>query len=66
MDEGNDFEPGWFKLIAKMVDPQNNTLLVLYDDAQKIYGGRNFESAGKKVPFSFKSVGIKAQGQSFA
>jgi len=40
-----------------MVDPATNSLLVLYDDAQSIY-----ERAQKKN-FSFKSVGIQAQGR---
>jgi hypothetical protein len=54
VDEGHDFEPEWLKLIAQMVSPETNSLLLLYDDAQNIY--RN----GK---FSFKSVGIQAQGR---
>src|SRR6218665_3598065 len=39
-----------------MVDPATNSLLLLYDDAQSIYSKRR----GK--PFSFKSVGVQAQG----
>ena len=38
IDEGHDFQPEWFKLVAQMVDPTTNSLLVLYDDAQSIYG----------------------------
>jgi superfamily I DNA/RNA helicase len=57
IDEGHDFEPDWFKLVTQMIDPASNTLLLLYDDAQSING--------KKRPanFSFKSVGIQAQGR---
>jgi len=57
IDEGHDFEPDWFKLVIQMIDPACNSLLLLYDDAQCIYG--------KKRPanFSFKSVGIQAQGR---
>ena len=40
-----------------MVDPASNSLLVLYDDAQDIYG------RSKKQKFSFKSLGIQAQGR---
>ncbi|HEY9747388.1 MAG TPA: 3'-5' exonuclease, partial [Allocoleopsis sp.] len=40
-----------------MVDPETNSLLVLYDDAQSLYG------EDKKQKFSFKSVGIQAQGR---
>lgn len=57
IDEGHDFQPEWLKLAAQMVDPETDSLLVLYDDAQNLYG----ESGKKK--FSFKSVGIKAQGR---
>jgi superfamily I DNA/RNA helicase len=41
-----------------MVNPETNSLLVLYDDAQNLYG----EKRSKK--FSFKSAGIQAQGRS--
>lgn len=58
IDEGHDFRPEWLKLVAQMVDPATNSLLLLYDDAQNIYGRR---SAGRN--FSFKSVGIQAQGR---
>jgi hypothetical protein len=57
IDEGHDFAPEWLKLVTQMVDPATNSLLVLYDDAQSIY-----ERARSKQ-FSFKSVGIQAQGR---
>ncbi|ARV19662.1 Helicase IV [Curvibacter sp. AEP1-3] len=57
IDEGHDFAPEWLKLVTQMVDPTANSLLVLYDDAQSIY-----ERARSKQ-FSFKSVGIQAQGR---
>jgi hypothetical protein len=57
IDEGHDFAPEWLRLVVQMVDPATNSLLVLYDDAQSIY-----ERAQKKN-FSFKSVGIQAQGR---
>ncbi len=57
IDEGHDFAPEWLKLVVQMGDPATNSLLVLYDDAQSIY-----ERAQKKN-FSFKSVGIQAQGR---
>jgi len=57
IDEGHDFRSEWLKLIAQMVNQQTNSLLVLYDDAQSIYDTR------KKGKFSFKSVGIQAQGR---
>lgn len=57
IDEGHDFRSEWLKLVAQMVNPLTNSLLVLYDDAQSIY------DTGKKGKFSFKSVGIQAQGR---
>ena len=57
IDEGHDFEPQWLKLAAQMVNPETNALLVLYDDAQAIYGRK---LRGK---FSFKQLGIQAQGR---
>ena len=57
IDEGHDFAPQWLKLVAQMVSPETNALLVMYDDAQSIYG-RNLR--GK---FSFKQLGIQAQGR---
>jgi len=57
IDEGHDFQPEWLKLVAQMVNPSTSSLLVLYDDAQSIYGR---EKRGK---LSFKSLGIQAQGR---
>jgi hypothetical protein len=57
IDEGHDFRPEWLKLVTQMVDPETNSLLVLYDSAQDIYG------KSKARGFSFKSVGIQASGR---
>jgi hypothetical protein len=57
IDEGHDFEPDWFRLVTQMIDPVSNSLLLLYDDAQSIYGKK------QRGNFSFKSVGIQAQGR---
>jgi hypothetical protein len=57
IDEGHDFAPEWLRLITQMVDPVTNSLLVLYDDAQSIY------ERSRSKQFSFKSVGIQAQGR---
>lgn len=57
IDEGHDFAPDWLRLVAQMVDPETNSLLLLYDDAQTLYG-----NAGRRK-FSFASVGIQAQGR---
>ncbi|AYQ27850.1 DNA helicase II [Polaromonas sp. SP1] len=57
IDEGHDFTPEWLKLLTQMVDPATNSLLLLYDDAQSIY------ERSRKKDFSFKSVGVQAQGR---
>jgi hypothetical protein len=56
IDEGHDFAPDWYRLITQMVDPATNSLLVLYDDTQNIYG------KSERRKFSWKSVGIDAVG----
>lgn len=57
IDEGHDFEPEWLQLITQMVDPDTDSLLLLYDDAQSIYRKRS------ALDFSLSSVGIKARGR---
>ena len=56
VDEGHDFQPEWLRLVAQMIDPDTNALLLLYDDAQSIY-------SGKRRKFSFSSLGIQAKGR---
>ena len=57
IDEGHDFKAEWLKLVVGMVDPETNSLLLLYDDAQSIY------SENKTLDFSLSSVGIQARGR---
>jgi len=57
IDEGHDFEPDWLRLIVQMIDPETKSLLLLYDDAQNLYGEK------KTRKFSFKSVGVQSQGR---
>lgn len=57
IDEGHDFEEEWLKLVVQMVDPETNSLLMLYDDAQSIYK----KSSG--LGFTLSNVGIQAQGR---
>jgi superfamily I DNA/RNA helicase len=57
IDEGHDFEAEWLKLVAQMVDPETNSLLVLYDDAQSINRSKS------RLSFSFAEVGIQARGR---
>lgn len=57
IDEGHDFQPEWLKLISGMVDPETDSLLLLYDDAQSIY------HPSGQLNFSLSSVGINARGR---
>ena len=57
IDEGQDFEAEWLRLVVQMIDPASNSLLLLYDDAQAINNKK------RAMDFSFKSVGIQAQGR---
>lgn len=56
VDEAHDFEDAWLRLAVRLVDPQTNRLLVLYDDAQSIY-------QRQRRKFSLASVGIEARGR---
>lgn len=57
IDEGHDFEPAWLRLVTQMTDPEQDSLLLLYDDAQSIYQKQS------RLKFTLSSVGIKAQGR---
>ena len=57
IDEGHDFEAEWLKLVVQMIEPETNSLLLLYDDAQSIYKKRS------GLGFSLSSVGIQAKGR---
>lgn len=56
IDEAHDFQDAWLRVASRMMDPQSNSLLVLYDDAQSIY-------RGKRRNLNFASVGVQAQGR---
>lgn len=55
IDEAHDFEPQWLALAAKMVNPRTKALMVVYDDIQAIYQGRE-----RPV---WKQLGIEASGR---
>jgi hypothetical protein len=57
IDEVHDFKPEWLKLAARMVDPETESLLLVYDNAQSIYRKRS------PLGFSFSSAGIMARGR---
>ena len=55
IDEAHDFEPQWLALAAKMVNPRTKALMVVYDDIQAIYTGRE-----RPV---WSQLGIEAKGR---
>ncbi|MDI9334338.1 MAG: 3'-5' exonuclease [Cytophagales bacterium] len=57
IDEGHDFPAHWLRLAVQMIDPETNSLLLLYDKAQSIF------QKSKDTKFSFKEVGISARGR---
>lgn len=56
IDEGHDFEQEWLQLVVQMIDPDSDSLLLLYDDAQAIYHK-------KTLKFPLSSAGIQARGR---
>lgn len=55
IDEAHDFEPQWLALAARMVNPRTKALMVVYDDIQAIYRGRE-----RPV---WSQLGIEAKGR---
>jgi hypothetical protein len=56
IDEAHDFEDAWLRMATRLIDPNSNSLLVLYDDVQSIY-------RHQRRKFNFASVGIDATGR---
>ena len=57
IDEAHDFEPDWFRCCVRALrDPEAGDLVVAVDSAQSLYG--------RPRSFTWKSVGIHAQGRS--
>lgn len=55
IDEAHDFEPQWLSLAARMVNPHTKAFMVVYDDMQAIYKGRE-----RPV---WSHLGIEAKGR---
>jgi hypothetical protein len=53
IDEGQDFEDDYYRLLLNHLDPKTNSLLICYDIAQNIY----------KRKSSWKKLGISATGK---
>jgi superfamily I DNA/RNA helicase len=50
-------KPEWLRLVSGMVDPETDSLLLLYDDTQSIYKDKS------DLGFTLSSVGIQARGR---
>jgi superfamily I DNA and RNA helicase len=57
IDEGHDMKSEWLRLVSGMVDPETDSLLLLYDDTQSIYKDKS------ELGFTLSSVGIQARGR---
>lgn len=56
IDEGHSFYPAWFEcVVCGLKDPVNSNLLIVSDANQSLY---------PRPRFSWKSVGVRAQGRS--
>jgi hypothetical protein len=55
IDEAHDFEPQWLALAVKMVNPDTKAFMIVYDDMQAIYKGR-------ERPI-WSQLGIEAKGR---
>ena len=55
VDEAHTFSPSWFKCcVAALKDPENGDLMIVSDGSQSLY---------QRCKFTWKSVGVKAQGR---
>lgn len=54
VDESQDFNVSWFKVLLQLLNRQTNELLIVMDQAQKIY----------QRGFTWRSVGIQVAGRS--
>ena len=54
IDEGQDFEPSWLKLVYHSLNPNTNSLLLVEDRAQQIYHRKSLS----------KEIGLSFQGRS--
>ena len=54
IDEAQDFEADWFRIIAQVLNPKTNSLLITCDGLQGIYARKRF---------TWLSVGIQARGR---
>lgn len=60
IDEAQDFYDEWFLALQKVLDPETNSLLFVYDNTQSIYGSSRL----RKSDWTWKNLGIEVAGRS--
>lgn len=60
VDEAQDFYDEWFQALLKVLDPQTNSLLFVYDNTQSING----QAHRSKSDWTWKKLGIEVASRS--
>ncbi len=60
IDEAQDFYDEWFVALLKVLDPETNSLFLVYDNAQAIYG----QAHRRRSDWSWRKLGIEVAGRS--
>lgn len=60
IDEAQDFYDEWFIALQKVLDPETNSFLFVYDNTQSIYGNLRV----RKSDWTWKNLGIDVAGRS--
>lgn len=59
IDEAQDFKDEWFLGLLKLLNPETNSLFIVYDNTQSVYGNPH----RRKSDWSWTSLGIKIVGR---
>lgn len=59
IDEAQDFKDEWFLGLLKLLNPNTNSLFIVYDNTQSVYGNPH----RRKSEWSWTSLGIKIVGR---
>ena len=59
IDEAQDFKDEWFLGLLKLLNPDTNSLFIVYDNTQSVYGNPH----RRKSDWSWTSLGIKIVGR---
>jgi len=59
IDEAQDFKDEWFIGLLSLINPSTNSLFIVYDNAQSVYGNHHRRKSG----WSWINIGIKIIGR---